>query len=148
MTREVREQLNKLSKEVFGTSSRWQKIVNNGVAEPHERNREVTVPDTRGGFKTKTFTDKKNIIRHYTAEETVKLMMDILSTRRGNPVSPVTSSTPSVQAIDVGPEGYAVLPDGSTLSVANSDPASHSSASEPTLVNPEAYAALETSLNG
>ena len=40
----IKAEMNKLSLEVFGSSSRWQKIVNNGVSEPHERDQEVMVP--------------------------------------------------------------------------------------------------------
>lgn len=81
MKREFKDQLNKLSKEVFGTSSRWKKIVDNGVAEPHERDREVMVP-TKNGLEKKIFTDKKSIVKRYTPEEIYKLMLDILEKRK------------------------------------------------------------------
>jgi hypothetical protein len=85
MTREVRENLNRLSKEVFGTSSRWAKIVNNGVAEPMEREREVTVPDGKGGVKVKTFKDKKSVVKHYTPDEVCSMMLEILVSRQKKP---------------------------------------------------------------
>jgi hypothetical protein len=88
MTREVRENLNRLSKEVFGTSSRWAKIVNNGVAEPMEREREVTVPDGKGGVKVKTFKDKKTVIKHYTPDEVCSMMLEILQSRQKNVKAP------------------------------------------------------------
>jgi hypothetical protein len=81
MTRETREKLNRLSKIVFGNSSRWQKIVNNGVVEPMSRDREVTVPDGRGGLKTKIFTDKKSVLKRYSVEEVASIMLDILKSR-------------------------------------------------------------------
>jgi hypothetical protein len=84
------QELNELSKEVFGTSSRWRKIVNNGVAEPFERDREVMVPTSKG-MEKKTFTDKKSIIKHYTVEEVHKLMLDILESRKPKVIEAVES---------------------------------------------------------
>jgi hypothetical protein len=81
MTYQQRQKLNELSKLVFGSSSRWQKIVNKGVAEPMERDREVTLPDNKGGLKTKVYTDKKSVVRHYTVEEVTQLMEDLLKTK-------------------------------------------------------------------
>ena len=109
MTREIRDNLSRLSKEVFGTSSRWQKILRNGVAQPQERDREVTVPDGKGGFKTKTFTDKKYTIQRFTTEEVVKLMMGILSQR--NALVPKATETVDL-GIPIGngiPDGTAVV---------------------------------------
>lgn len=80
MTYQERQELNTLSKLVFGTSSRWQKIVNNGVAEPHSRDREVVIPGP-SGLKTKIFTDTKNIVKHFNVAEVKKLMETILSER-------------------------------------------------------------------
>ena len=80
MNRQTREELNQLSKEAFGTRSRWQKLVNNGFAELLERDREVMVP-TRKGLELKTFTDKKYVSRHYTVEEVRKVMTDLIEAR-------------------------------------------------------------------
>jgi hypothetical protein len=77
---EERQELNKLSKEAFGTSSKWQKLITVGVAEPYERDREVMVPTSKGIVK-KTFTDKKSIVKYYSLEEVKKLMVDILESR-------------------------------------------------------------------
>lgn len=82
MKRELRDQLNQLSKEVFGTSSRWQKIINNGVLEPYERDREVMIPRANGTLDKKTFTDKKTVVRHYSVEEVLTLMNEILEKRK------------------------------------------------------------------
>ncbi len=82
MTRQEREELNQMSKECFGTTSRWQKIINNGVADPMERDREVLVPDGRGGVKTKVFKDKKAVVKRYSVEDVRKLMEDILKTKK------------------------------------------------------------------
>lgn len=81
MTHEMRDNLNKLSKIIFGSSSKWQKIVDNGIAEPMERDREVTVPDGRGGLKTKVFTDRKYVTKHYSVEEVMVMMMEALKSR-------------------------------------------------------------------
>lgn len=83
MTRKTREELNELSKQVFGSTSRWQKIVDKGVAEPHTREREVMVP-TRNGMEKKVFTDKKDVIKHYSVDEVRKLMEDILASRKSS----------------------------------------------------------------
>ncbi len=99
MTREVRENLNRLSKEVFGSSSKWKKICDQGVAEPFERDREVTVPDGRGGVKVKTFTDKKFVVKHYTADEVAKMMLDILISRqkRASVLNPPADESTTLQ---------------------------------------------------
>lgn len=81
MDRKTREELNKMSKECFGTSSRWQKIMIHGVAEPMERDREVMIPTSRG-IEKKVFTDKKSVVKHYSLEEVRKLMEDLLEDRR------------------------------------------------------------------
>lgn len=123
MDRNTREELNSLSKEVFGSSSRWQKFVNKGVSEPFERDREVMIPKANGQFVKKTFTDKKSIVRRYSVEEVRKLMVDIKNVRTSGIESPVGR-------IEVGPsinlpittieEGQTVqLPDGSTATVTN-----------------------------
>jgi hypothetical protein len=81
MDRKTREELNKLSLECFGSSSRWQKVMDKGVAEPFERDREVMVPTSKGVEK-KVFTDKKSVVKHYSLEEVKKLMHDILESRK------------------------------------------------------------------
>lgn len=108
MDRKTREELNKMSKEVFGSSSRWQKLVNKGIAEPYERQREVMVPKANGAVMKKTFTDKKSVVRHMTVEEVTNLMKDMLKVREARlahadaitPVAETTSSAPSVQVLD------------------------------------------------
>lgn len=82
MTRNEREQLNSLSKQAFGTSSRWAKIVANGTVDKLSRDREVMVPSANGNaIETKVFTDHKNVTRRYTVEEVKTLMEDILAKR-------------------------------------------------------------------
>jgi hypothetical protein len=83
MTRTLREELNLLSKQVFGTTSKWQKLVNDGVKEPYQRERKVMVP-TPTGLREKTFVDKKDLIRRYSVEEVKKLMLDMIEANRKN----------------------------------------------------------------
>jgi hypothetical protein len=83
MTRTQREELNQLSKQVFGTTSKWQKLVNDGVKEPYERERKVMVP-TPAGLKEKTFVDKKSVVRRYSVEEVKKLMTDMVEAGKKN----------------------------------------------------------------
>jgi len=83
MTRQLREELNLLSKQVFGTTSKWQKLVNDGVKEPYERERKVMVP-TPTGLKEKTFVDKKSVVRRYGVEEVRKLMLDMVAANTKN----------------------------------------------------------------
>ena len=85
MDRKTRENLNSLSKKAFGKSSKWQKLVNNGIYEPYERDREVMVPRANGTAVKKVFTDKKFVCRRYTVEEVTKLMTDILATKNSSP---------------------------------------------------------------
>jgi hypothetical protein len=83
MTRTLREELNLLSKQVFGTSSKWQKLVNDGVKEPYERERKVMVP-TSTGLREKSFVDKKSVLRRYSVEEVKKLMLDMVEANKKN----------------------------------------------------------------
>ena len=80
MDRNTRETLNKLSKEVFGSSSKWQKLVNDGFVETFTREREAMIPG-KNGPRMKTFTDEKLVTRRYTVEEVTQVMLDILKKR-------------------------------------------------------------------
>ncbi len=82
MDRKAREELNEMSKKVFGTTSKWQKLVNKGVAEPYQREREVMVPGANGNLLKKTFTDTKHVKKRYSVEEVRKLMQDELDERQ------------------------------------------------------------------
>lgn len=81
MNHELKSEMNKLSLEVFGSSSRWQKIVNNGISEPHERDREIMVP-VNGKITKQIVTDTKNMVVRYTIDEVKKMMEDILEQRK------------------------------------------------------------------
>lgn len=101
MTYQERQQLNTLSAQVFGSSSRWKKIVDNGTVDRLSRDREVLVPGSNGPV-TKVFTDTKDVIRRYSVEEVRELMQGILNQRnalvhKAADEVEVTSSAPSVQ---------------------------------------------------
>lgn len=98
MTREIREELNQLSLRAFGSSSRWKKLVDKGVLEPMQREREVMVPKANGQLVKKTFVDKKSVTKRYTVDEVKALMLQILTP----PVAPTaneSSVTPSESAV-------------------------------------------------
>ncbi len=82
MDRKTREELNEMSKKVFGTASKWQKLVNDGVKDTYERDREVMVPAANGSLLKKTFTDRKYVLKRYSVEEVRKLMQDVLDERQ------------------------------------------------------------------
>lgn len=118
LTQQEKQELNTLSKKVFGTTSKWEKLVNKGDPEPHTRQREVMLPDGRGGLKTKVFTDTKYVLKHYTVEEVKKLMLDVLASRVETPPQMPSLGGGLVQPI---PDGSTVtMPDGSTATVSGS----------------------------
>lgn len=80
MDRKTTEELNELSKKVFGASSRWRKLVENGIKQPMERDKEVMVP-TRDGrsVEKKIFTEKKLVLKRYSVDEVRDLMKSLLS---------------------------------------------------------------------
>ncbi len=83
MKYEIRQELNRLSKECFGTASKWQKLVYNGESEAFQREREVMIPKKDGrGFDKKVYTDTKYVVKHYSVEEVKKVMLDILESRK------------------------------------------------------------------
>lgn len=88
---QTRQKLNALSKEVFGSSSRWQKLVNTGHLELLTQEVNETVPsDVEGGeptvqkvnkpILTKTGAQQK-VNKRYTVESVVELMLDIKKKR-------------------------------------------------------------------
>lgn len=101
LTRTQREELNALSKQVFGTASKWKKLVENGFPEEFTREREVLVPKASGQMVAKKFTDRKYVTKRYTVEEIRKFMTDALEARKSNP-GPVKFDT--IQAVPLTPE--------------------------------------------
>ena len=81
MDRNTREELNALSKEVFGTSSKWKKLIEVGHSDVMERDREVMIP-TKKGLEKKVFKDKKSVTKRYTLEEVRKIMAEVLEERK------------------------------------------------------------------
>ena len=86
MTRKEREELNALSKEVFGSSSRWQKLVEKGYAELVTEDKEEAVPPAKEGDAPTTrtikvpvltsFGAKQSTTKYHTAESVMALMLD------------------------------------------------------------------------
>ncbi|CAM6005510.1 unnamed protein product [Sphagnum balticum] len=117
MDRKTREELNDLSKRVFGSTSRWQKLVNNGVTEPLERDREVMLPVENGRIVRKVFTDRKHVNRRYSVGEVRKLMEDILA--KNGPAFTTNVQTVTVDPNSVFTSGTPVsgegIPEGSTV---------------------------------
>ena len=93
MDTKTREELNALSKRAFGTSSKWQKLVNDGFYEEFTRDREVMIPKANGELMKKVFTDKKKVARRYSVEEVRKLMEDILEKSNGSNVGAIETGT-------------------------------------------------------
>ena len=124
LTYQERQELNALSKKAFGSSSRWQKLITKGFAEPVERQREVMVPNKKGVPTMKTFTDKKKVVRHYTVEELRKLMEEVIALNTSAIVAPeqvkIESNIPYVgPPLPVGvPMAQA---DGSTITVTTNE---------------------------
>ena len=83
ITRAEREELNALSKEVFGVSSKWQKLFQ-GVPEVVTRTLKEVVPGDKGAPDTVKETlvpvlvngQKQSRIREYSVEELRKLLLD------------------------------------------------------------------------
>lgn len=80
MDRKTKQELNELSKQVFGSSSKWQKLVERGSLEPMQRERKVMVPEN-GSAVEKTFIDRKTVMRRYTPDEIKSEMLSILDAR-------------------------------------------------------------------
>jgi hypothetical protein len=88
--RKVREELNALSKEVFGVASRWQKFID-GVKEPVTKVVTETVPGEKGAPDTTRemtvqvpYGNSKKpqyVIKRYTPEETKELLLKIKKER-------------------------------------------------------------------
>lgn len=79
MDSNTKQELNELSKRAFGASSRWRKLVDNGIKQPVEKDREVMVPAANGRLVKKTFTDRKIVIKRFSVDEVRTLMLGILN---------------------------------------------------------------------
>ncbi|HEY5234848.1 MAG TPA: hypothetical protein VIJ14_01615 [Rhabdochlamydiaceae bacterium] len=83
MTREDRMYMNELSKAAYGSSSRWQKILEKGVTEKYERNHDSVVPSADGKtFEVKTVKIYESRLRRYTETELAATMIGIVENRK------------------------------------------------------------------
>ncbi len=80
MNRKSREELNALSKEVFGLSSRWQKLVNKGFQQPEILEKMIPNSETGKVEKVQFTTHNKITLRH--TEESVGQLMTNLKKQR------------------------------------------------------------------
>jgi hypothetical protein len=125
MEYKTRQELNELSLKAFGVSSRWKKIMEYGVPELYERDREVVVPNiAMGKLEKKVFTDQKVVTKYYTAEEVKTYMMKIIedrSTREKLKLEAALSENENTISVDNPnfPDGMPVtgpgIPDGTTV---------------------------------
>jgi len=88
---QTRARLNALSKEVFGASSRWQKLVNQGYSELLTREVKEVIPADENGENgsesvaqvpvlTK-FGAKQFVVKHHTVESVEAQMLDLKAKR-------------------------------------------------------------------
>lgn len=76
------QELNALSLKAFGSSSRWHKLVNKGVPQLYERDREVMiVVEGTGKLGKNLYTDQKVMIKRYTVEEVRTLMVKTIENK-------------------------------------------------------------------
>jgi len=84
MDRKTRDELNSLSKQVFGTSSRWQKLVNDGFQEVITEDVTEQVPQDDGTTVERVVKVPKkvngavqSVTKRYTVEGVMQLMLDL-----------------------------------------------------------------------
>lgn len=121
MNRKDREYLNQLSKEAFGTSSRWQKILLHGVIEKYERNHDVVVPKTDGSaFETKTVKVYENQLRRYTETELTAMMIGLIEKRKEQLAKVFEAQKASFKVTQPIGELPPHLPEGATVTITDS----------------------------
>jgi hypothetical protein len=90
LTKEEREELSQLSKEVFGTRNQWQKIINDGNMELLTKNTVEIIPGENGApSTTKEITvpilsengHKQFVTKYYTPESAKEYMLTIKKQR-------------------------------------------------------------------
>ena len=99
MTYQEREELNQLSLEVFGTSSRWKKLVEKGFQHKYNEKQKKIVPnmETRQ-LEEVEFDVPRNTLVRYTDETVKTLMLNILRDRQSKAeidVSEVLNAVPA-----------------------------------------------------
>lgn len=83
-----KQELNALSKEIFGTSSKWVKLMDKGVLNPEIKR--VVIPNKEtGALEQKEFKTGKSTIYRYSLKEVQELMLTI----KKNKPAPVADAT-------------------------------------------------------
>lgn len=93
--REIINELNALSKAVFGTTSKWKKMIDSGVTEPVlEDTKRLIIKDGKEEFETvktqKTHEGPNGAeiplfrLKHYTVESVKQFMLSVLTIREQN----------------------------------------------------------------
>lgn len=72
ISKNIRKELNSLSKEIFGTSSRWQKLVDKGYEELLTEDHEEVVPPAKEGDAPTTNLIKKPVLNSFGAKRIVR----------------------------------------------------------------------------
>lgn len=87
---QTRQELNALSKEVFGASSRWQKLVTNGYSELVTEEVEELVPSDKEGEEPKLEKVRmpallngmrQSVMKRHTVESVKELMLKLKTSR-------------------------------------------------------------------
>lgn len=91
MDRQTREELNALSKEVFGSSSRWQKLLTDGYSELVTEEVPETIPSEVEGEEPKTTMvrrpvlnaagQKQSVTKRHTEDSIREYMLDLKKRR-------------------------------------------------------------------
>jgi hypothetical protein len=86
IARSIRQELNALSKDVLGTSSRWQKLVNKGYTELVTEEVEETVPAEKEGEQPTTKRvqapvlsptgARQYVVKYHTVESVQQLLLE------------------------------------------------------------------------
>ena len=85
MQKVERKEIDSLSKAVFGSSSRWQKLINKGYSELVTEEVEETVPAEKEGYVPTTQKVKKPVLKngalqyvpkHHTVESVLEYMVE------------------------------------------------------------------------
>lgn len=84
ITREVRKELDALSKDVFGSSSRWQKLINKGYKELLTEEKEETVPGEKDESTKRivnvpiltTFGAHRHVVKYHTVESVKEFLLE------------------------------------------------------------------------
>lgn len=109
MNRKTKQELNALSKEVFGTASKWQKLIEKGFIWPHEKVEEKVIPNTKTGvLEKKQFKHTEYVhIRH--TEDTVRELMNNVKKQNDEKKVAVAQAAPSEYTDAKGPDNIVLV---------------------------------------